>query len=164
MKKKIFTFCLIFVLFAVSFAAGFSVTKSQAIVPLGFGGMLLDWEICDCSYSFWLFYAPIGVPSPFPGGPLGYSPYDTVTYSYYDMLDPGVWHLGMYLPFVQTCWVFDGFGCFPLPVLGHEIMVGTSLKPDDSSASDTSANTLNQMGGTQPYLDSGMQLPAVNVI
>lgn len=128
MKKKILTICLIVTLLAVSFAAGFSVTKSQAVVPLGFGGHLLFWLPCTCSASLWLFYLPVP-DEPFPGGPLGWGPYDTITYSFYNVVTPGVWHLGQYLPGVQSCWEYAIFFCFPLPVLGHETMVGTSMTP-----------------------------------
>jgi hypothetical protein len=128
MKKNIFIICLIVVLLAISFAVGFSVTKSRAIAALDFSGHLVSWLPCTCSASLWLFYAP-NVDQPFPGGALDYSPYSTITYSYYNMMTPGVWHLGQYLPGVQSCWIYVGAGCAPLPVLGHEIMVGTSGVP-----------------------------------
>jgi hypothetical protein len=127
MKKKILTVCLITVLLAVSFAAGFSAVKSQA-VGLGFSGHLLAWLPCTCSASLWLFYAPT-IEQIFPGGPLNYAPYSAITYSFYNMVTPGVWHLGKYLPGVQGCWIIIPFACIPLPVLGNETMVGTSGVP-----------------------------------
>jgi len=126
--KKIYIICLITFLTAAAFFAGFSATKSSAIVPLPFGGQLVFWLPCTCTASLWLFYAPIP-NAVFPGGPLGYGPYDTITYQYYNMVTPGVWHLGTYLPGVQSCWIIIPHACIPLPVIGHEIMVGTSMVP-----------------------------------
>lgn len=129
MKKIFLTICLVVLLLIISFIAGFSVTKSQAVVPLGFGGRLIDFAYCPCSDSLWLFYAPM-LDGPFPGGALSWSEYDTVTYPFYNMVTPGVWHLGLFLPGVQGCWVYDWDGCYPIPVLGHEVMVGTSAEPE----------------------------------
>jgi hypothetical protein len=128
MKKKISTICLIVILIAISFAFGFSATKTQAVIPLGFSGHLISWLPCTCSASLWLFYAP-NLVSSFPGGPLNYAPYATITYPYYNMITPGVWHMGTYLPGVQSCWIIIPPVCVPLPVLGHEVMVGTSAVP-----------------------------------
>jgi hypothetical protein len=128
MKKNISTICLIILLLAVSFTVGFFATETQAVVPLGFSGHLMWWLPCTCSGSLYLFYAP-NVDSSFPGGPLNYAPYATITYSYYNMITPGVWHLGTYLPGVQGCWIIVPHGCAPLPVLGQEVQVGTSMLP-----------------------------------
>ena len=128
MKKKLFTISLIVVMLAISFAVGFSVTKTQAVVALPFGGHLLLSIPCTCSIALWEYYLPIP-NAVFPGGPLAYTPYATITYSYYNVITPGVWHLGTYMPGVQSCWMWYGPVCAPLPVLGHEIMVGTSLVP-----------------------------------
>jgi hypothetical protein len=171
MKKKIFTFCLVTVMLVVSFITGFSVSKSQAIVPLGFGGHLMSWFYCDCSDSWWLFYAPMP-DSSFLGGALSWADYDSMTYPYYNMLTPGVWHLGLYLPGVQGCWFYDGLICEALPVEGDEIMVGTSMKPTafpkpdpETGANDLSPSTLNAEGATVNSLnETGTQIPGVNVI
>lgn len=166
MKKKIITACLVIMLLTVSFMAGFSVTKSQAVVPLGFGSILLDWFPCDCSGSLWLYYS--GLPnSPFLGGALGYGPHDTITYSYYNVTTPGVWHLGLYSPGVQSCWLFVVEGCIILPVVGHELMVGTSLTPaeDNTGANDLSPETLKAEGWNVNNLnDACLQIPGVNVM
>lgn len=128
MKKNIFTFCVIGVLLAAFFTAGFSITKSRAAALLPFGGRLVDWMYCTCSDSFWEFY--VGAePSPFPGGALAYVPYATILYANYNMWTPDVWHLGQYIPGVQSCWMYAGEGCFTLPVIGTEAQVGTSLTP-----------------------------------
>lgn len=132
MKNNFLALSVSVILLVASFFAGFSVTKSQAVVPLGFGGQVVTWLPCTCSGSLWIFYAPLKVPSSFPGGPLNYAPYSTLTYSFYNMVTPGVWHLGTYMPGVQGCWIEAGFTCVPLPVLGQEIMVGTSAVPSAS--------------------------------
>lgn len=159
MKKKISTFFLVGLLLIVSFAAGFSVTKSQAKVNvlLGFGGQLIDSTPCTCSGGLWLLYAPIANAS-FPGGALSYNEYVTITYPFYNMTTPGVWHLGTYLPGVQGCWMFAdvGWACFPVPVLGHEVMVGTSATPTKLAPEDISGapgevpNMPAGEGGTLP--------------
>lgn len=167
MKNRIFIYCLIFILLAVSFAAGFFVTKSQAVVPLAFGGMLIGVTECTCSGSLWLLYAPLGAPSPFPGGPLNYSLYSTITYSFYNVTTPGVWHMGLYLPGVQGCWIFVVEGCAPLPVVGSEVMVGTSttVPKDNTGANDLSPNTLQTEGATVNSLNQqGVQIPGMNAV
>ncbi len=128
MKKKLLIFCLIVTLLAVSFLAGFSISKSQAVVYLAFSGHLVWWQPCTCSAGLWLWYAP-NIDQPFPGGPLIYLPYATLTYSFYNMTTPGVWHLGLWVPGVQSCWIYVGHGCSILPALGQEVMVGTSASP-----------------------------------
>ena len=134
MKKRFFTICLVTALVVSCFGLGFFATTSKAVVPLPFGGHELFWVPCTCSAAMWIYYitsmdAP-GVPSvDFPGGALGYVPYETLLYSAYNVETSGVWHLGQYLPGVQSCWMYAVFGCFPLPVLGTETQVGTSLSP-----------------------------------
>lgn len=128
MKKRSFIIFLIVAMIAVSFVAGFSITKSRAVAPLAFSGHLVKWLPCTCNGGLWLFYAP-NIDSSFPGGALSYAPYSTITYPYYNMTTPGVWHLGTYLPGVQSCWFYTGHHCIILPTLGHEVMVGTSAVP-----------------------------------
>jgi hypothetical protein len=60
------------------------------------------------------------------GGPLGYNPWSTITYLYYQIDTIGVWHLGTYLPNVQSCWIDIGEDCAVLPTSGLEFQVGTS--------------------------------------
>jgi len=134
MKKKFFTICLVSVLIFSSFVLGFFVTTSYGEgLGLPFGGHEVFWVPCTCSAALWIYYIPAtdaGVPSAdFPGGALAYTPYSTLLYSAYNVETPGVWHLGQYLPGVQSCWMAAFFGCFPLPVLGTETQVGTSLSP-----------------------------------
>lgn len=127
MIKKISIICIGMLLIGVCFAFGFYVAKTKAVGPIAFGGRLTQVKFCNCSASYWLFYAPLP-DSSFPGGPLSYVPYATKVYSFYKMTTPGVWHLGTYLPGVQSCWVAVHHGCLPLPVLGQEVMVGTSAR------------------------------------
>ena len=132
MKKRFFIICLIATIVISSFGIGFFTAKSRAVsVGLPFGGRELFWIPCTCSASIWIYYLA-AQPSDFPGGPLTYAPYMTQLFSFYNVETPGVWHLGQYLPGVQTCWMYDGFGCFILPALGGETEVGTSMTPSAS--------------------------------
>ena len=134
MKKKFLTICLVVTLIVSCFSLGFFVTTGHGEgFGLPFGGHEVMWIPCTCSAALWIYYIPsmdAGVPSvDFPGGALAFMPYATFLYSAYNVETPGVWHLGQYLPGVQGCWMYGVFSCFPLPVLGTETQVGTSLSP-----------------------------------
>jgi hypothetical protein len=130
MKKHFFTICLISALIISSFGLGFFAAASHsAAVGLPFGGRELFWIPCTCTVSnLWIYYLA-ATPSNFHGGALVYSPYITQLFSFYNVETPDVWHLGQYLPGVQSCYMYAVFGCYPLPAIGTEMQVGTSMTP-----------------------------------
>ncbi len=126
---KIVTYFVIIVCFLGGVTFSFSKKNvAQGIGLPAFGGQVLWWIPCTCSPSIAIFYRP-AQPSTFIGGPLAYSPIKTLTYLYYNMVTPGVWHLGDYIPGVQACWMQTATVCVPFPVLGLEAHVGTSGAP-----------------------------------
>lgn len=139
MKKNFFVILISVILIGASFAAGFLIKnqKSSAAAPLllPFGGELWSAEWCECSATFDLFYSPIYPLAVFPvaGAWLGYDPALTVVYAQYNMITPGVWHLGQFIPELQTCWSFHRSLCFPVGDEGAILQVGTSLTPSPAS-------------------------------
>jgi hypothetical protein len=90
-------------------------SSSHAQVP--FGGLDLFEVPCTCSVAYnWHYFGPLFLSNPVPiTGPLA-AP-QAIAFPFY-ILHPGAWALGTYTPGVQACWMYIGFGCAPLPVMG----------------------------------------------
>lgn len=135
MKKKILIISIALVLVSASFIAGFvmKTEKSTAAAPamLPFGGHLLLAEDCECSQAFELYYLPAMPLANFPagGGWLAYDTKTTIVYSYYNMITPGVWHMGLYIPGRQSCWSLHRGLCLVANDMGTIFEAGTSLVP-----------------------------------
>ncbi len=124
MKYFILTFCLGFVLLFPF--------RSQAVVPMPFGGYNVFAKPCLCSAGtvWYVWYAPLHLGSPAPpitGAMAVGVPPSSLWYAYFDPQIPTTWSLGHYMPGVQSCWQPATHGCNPWPVLGHVYQVGSSL-------------------------------------
>lgn len=113
------------------YLTAFPVALAQMDGKMPFGGMVSFMMPCTCGEpNQWLFMAPLhlGAPSPVVG-PLIYAPLRTLPgitlFDYYSVRIGG-YLLGNYTPGVQSCQIYVGTGCVPLPALGEIFMVGTS--------------------------------------
>jgi hypothetical protein len=104
-------------------------TRSHALIPpmVQFGGLANFTIPCTCSANLWVYFTPLYLSAVPMTGPLVYTPYATLPFEYFLSGLPGVWHLGSFIPGVQTCWFYIGIACIPIPSLGMMSMVGTSL-------------------------------------
>ncbi len=113
----------------ISFALFFP-NKSNAVVPVPFGGYNV-WSVpCTCSAGvvWYVWYAPLfldmGVPM---AGPMAVGvPPSSYWFLDYDPIVPTTWSLGMFVAGVQSCWQPGPTVCIPWPVLGHVYEVGSS--------------------------------------
>lgn len=83
-----------------------------------FGGLVVSIFPCTCSGQFLHHFAPLYLGPVPTAGALTY-PWGARTAFLSGILRPGSWALGLYAPGVQTCWVWVGVKCFPVPSLGH---------------------------------------------
>lgn len=113
------------VLLLSSFALGYFAISTSAVAPLGFGGRVVFWFPCTCSYSTVIYYKPT-FPTTLKMASLAYLPEGTLVYSLYNIITYGTSHLGQYLPGVQACYIYVGYGCALVPNDGVMIQLGTS--------------------------------------
>jgi hypothetical protein len=101
-------------------------TVSALIQP--FGGKVVTSVSCSCSYGKAIFFAPMyPAPNPFPyAGALQFIPRVSILHPYFKIGTPKTWHLGQYLPGVQSCLIGEPPSCVPLPTAGTIVRVGTS--------------------------------------
>ena len=104
----------------------FPVSTTKAQTGFQFGGLTSFSITCTCSAALWVWYTPLWLGPIMMTGPMVYAPYGTLLWSNYSIGVPSRWALGSYTPGVQSCWMYAGFFCFPLPTIGHMIQVGTS--------------------------------------
>jgi len=105
----------------------FAIGAGTAVPGLPFGGFVIFTLPCTCSANLWIWFAPLS-PLPLPKtGPLVYQPGYTTLYGNFAIGVPATWHLGSYIPGVQTCWVYVGKACVVLPNYGLMNKVGTGL-------------------------------------
>ena len=122
-KKYAISSSIVFVSVLITAVLLLNIRKASASIGLPIGGLITSMTYCTCSPGIALFVS--GAPAK-PSGFYVLAP-GTVPYSNY-MFYPGSWLLGSYLPGVQSCWMYAGFGCYPLPgVIGTLSMAGTSL-------------------------------------
>ena len=125
MKKiKLLVFSLII---GLSLLVGAGTTQAQ-LGLLPFGGLVSARTECTCSSGLsWIWFTPLYLGGPLVlAGPLVYSPYSTVLYGNYNIGVSGKWHLGDYVPGVQSCWMIAGNSCVVLPSIGLINNVGTN--------------------------------------
>ncbi len=124
MKKKKF------LTLAVSMILIFSILPSSRIdaqTLLPFAGIVSFPIPCTCTANLWIWFTPLYLGGPAVlTGPMVYSPYSTILYANFFIGVPSKYHLGSYIPGIQSCWIFAGFFCFPLPTIGHMFQVGTN--------------------------------------
>ena len=98
--------------------------------PLPFGGLASFSVPCTCSGNLWIWFTPLYLGGPINiTGPMIYSPYSSILYAYFMIGIPGIWHLGSYIPGVQSCWMAVPTvppACIPLPAAGQIFQVGTN--------------------------------------
>ena len=109
----------------ILFSATILPSISYAQVP--FGGFEVSVFPCTCTGQFLHYFAPLFLGPVPTTGALTY-PMGATTAFLFGMLHPGAWALGLYTPGVQSCWVWAGKFCFPLPSLSAITpFTGTSL-------------------------------------
>ena len=106
--------------------------KSKATVPplMSFGGFNPFSSPCTCTAGgiYWSYYAPLFLSSIPITGPLAYvSGASTLFANYIPPIDTETSDLGQYLPNVQVCYMGVAPYCYPMPNLGIEALLGTSL-------------------------------------
>lgn len=104
-------------------------TSTHALIPpqVQFGGLANFFIPCTCSANLWVYFTPLYFTNVPVTGPLVYTPYATLPFANFLSGVPAVWHLGGFIPGVQTCWFYVGVACVPIPNYGMMTMVGTSL-------------------------------------
>ncbi|MFA6158494.1 MAG: hypothetical protein WC763_02600 [Candidatus Paceibacterota bacterium] len=126
MKKKI----LLTVISLIVFIAASLPSKASALTPplLPFGGVLDFWLPCTCSLQVWDYFTPLYL-SPVPvTGPMGYVWEATLLFAdFIPPVVPATSYKGAYIPGIQSCWMYAGVTCFPLPVIGTIGFVGSGL-------------------------------------
>jgi hypothetical protein len=91
-----------------------------------FGGMVTFTLPCTCSANLAIWFTPLWLGNkPFTGF-LVYNPASTVLYANYKIGTPTAWHLGLYIPKVQACYVIVPGGCVLVPSYGTMLYTGTS--------------------------------------
>ncbi len=99
---------------------------ANALGFTSFGGFVVNVIPCTCSANFWLYMTPFFSPAPMSGA-LVYQPGGTIVFAHHVIPSPGVWLLGDYVPGIQTCFIWVGLACVPVPSFGVIHQTGTSL-------------------------------------
>lgn len=122
-KRHLVVFSAITLLSLVATFFFATAKQSEAAIGLAFGGRIVGMTVCTCSPAIALFVAgAITRPPGFYALPAG-----ARTYAMYQFHPPS-WIKGKYIPGVQSCLMYYGTTCAPLPdVVGTIIMAGTSL-------------------------------------
>ena len=107
MKRLLIALMLV----GISFFPG----RTNAQAP--FGGLIVFTAPCTCGFTFnYHVFTPLFLgPAPITGTLA--APVTPNTFPFF-VLHPGAWALGIFTPGVQACWMYAGWGCFPVPVLG----------------------------------------------
>ena len=112
------------------FMFAFFPLKSHALVPplVGFGGLNIFSMPCTCSFNAWAYYAPLYL-SPIPmTGPLVYTEGASFLFAnFIPPVDTEASDVGAYLPGAQICVTGAPPYCFPMPSIGAEVFLGTSI-------------------------------------
>lgn len=82
---------------------------------------------CTCSDTLWSYFAPLFLTEIPMMGPMVYAPYATIPYPYDTPTMPAAPHVGAYLPGVQACWMYIGYGCVVIPSVGVMEYVGNGV-------------------------------------
>lgn len=125
MRNKKFIGLALLLAFIAIFLPAAQVRAQTTLLP--FAGIVSYTTECTCSGTLYIWFAPLYLGgSVVVTGPMIYSPYSTILYAYYNIGVPGLWHLGDYIPGAQTCWIYVGTACAPLPADGLMSKVGTN--------------------------------------
>lgn len=126
MKLKFLLLCSLVCLFY------FVDTRPVAAQGLPFGGLVSYTVACTCPGSIgnlWIWFTPMWFGQVPATGSLVYVPYTSRLYAWYEIGVPATYHLGLYVPGVQACWMLlptTPPTCAPLASAGVITMVGTS--------------------------------------
>ena len=104
------------------------VSSVRAQFELPFGGIVSFPINCTCAPgNIWVWFTPLYLGGPAViAGPMVYSVYATRLYANFRIGVPSTYHLGSYIPGVQTCWMYAVVACFPLYSVGLMTKVGTN--------------------------------------
>ncbi len=109
------------------FFLGFAFPSStHAAVGVMFGGLDIFEFPCTCSPAMFTVFVPLFL-GPIPVAGALAVPDTPTLFPWYELF-PSAWALGFYTPGAQSCMIYVGTGCAPLPVIGTMTpFTGTSL-------------------------------------